>query len=412
MRVLHISTYDYGGAGLAAWRIHSAMRFANLESMMLVKEKHSNDENVVSAVPNLNQYQPPKGKVLRKIKKLLRKRGRCLTPLEVLERQKNRIQTETGAFYTLPVSNYDLSNHSLVQWADIIHLHWIADFVDYPTFFQNVNKPIVWTFHDENIGFGGFHYQKMAERFSSQFGLIEEHLVDMKRKSLSGARNIHMVALSKMMLEFYQQKAINNTFPVSIIHNGFSSSDFAPRNKNAAREVLGISPDATVFVFCAAFLNEERKGLIKLVRTLEGLSIPNCTLLCIGSGVKPVGDINIMAIGQVANQRLMSMLYSAGDFFVMPSEQEAFAQTPIEALACGLPVIAFPVSGTEELINDCNGVRCGGFDIASLTEGIKVAMSRVYDKTQIRDDVVKRFDIATIVSQYIKLYEELLSLHF
>ena len=119
-----------------------------------------------------------------------------------------------------------------------------------------------------------------------------------------------------------------------------------------------------------------------------------------------------MAIGQVANQRLMSMLYSAGDFFVMPSEQEAFAQTPIEALACGLPVIAFPVSGTEELINDCNGVRCGGFDIASLTEGIKVAMSRVYDKTQIRDDVVKRFDIATIVSQYIKLYEELLSLQF
>ena len=408
MRVLHISTYDFGGAGLAAWRIHSAMRSANVESMMLVKEKRSNDESVVSSIPNLNQYQPPKGKVLRKIKKVLRKRGRCLTPLEILEQQKNKIQAETGAFYTLPISNYDLSDHPLVQWADIIHLHWIANFVDYSTFFKKTNKPIVWTFHDENIGYGGFHYQKMAERFSGQFGLIEEHLVDIKRKSLLGARNIHVVALSKMMLEFYQQKAINNTFPVSIIHNGFSSSDFAPRNKNAAREVLGISSDATVFVFCAAFLNEERKGLIKLVHTLEGLSIPNCTLLCIGSGVIPVSDINIIAIGQVANQRLMSMLYSAGDFFVMPSEQEAFAQTPIEAMACGLPVIAFPVSGTEELINEFNGVRCCGFDIASLTEGIKEAMSRVYDKTQIRDDVVKRFDIATIVSQYIKLYEELL----
>lgn len=408
MKVLHISTYDYGGAGLAAWRIHSAMRSANLESMMLVKEKHSNDENVVSVVPNLNQYQPPKGKVLRKVKKLLRKRGRCLTSLEILEQQKNKIKVETGAFYTLPVSNYDLSDHSLVHWADIIHLHWIADFVDYPTFFQKVNKPIVWTFHDENIGYGGFHYQKMAERFSCQFGLLEEHLVDVKRKSLLGVQNIHMVALSKMMLAFYQQKAINNTFPISVIHNGFSSSDFAPRDKNAAREVLGISSDATVFVFCAAFLDEERKGLKKLIRTLEGLGIPKCTLLCIGSGEKPVGDIDIIAMGQVANQRLMSMLYSAGDYFVMPSEQEAFAQTPIEALACGLPVIAFPVSGTEELINGFNGVRCCGFDIAALTDGIKTAMSRVYDKTQIRDDVVKRFDISTIVSQYIKLYEELL----
>jgi glycosyltransferase involved in cell wall biosynthesis len=407
MRVLHISTYDFGGAGLAAWRIHSAMRSANMESMMLVKEKRSNDESVVLAVPNLNQYRPPKWKVLRKIKKVLRKRGRCLTSLEILEQQKNKIQAETGAFYTLPVSNYDLSDHSLVQWADIIHLHWIADFVDYPTFFQKVDKPIVWTFHDENIGYGGFHYQKTAERFSSQFGLLEEHLVDIKRKSLLDVQNIHMVALSKMMLEFYQQKALNNTFPVSIIHNGFSSSDFAPRNKNAAREVLGISSDATVFVFCSAFLNEERKGLKKLIRTLEGLSIPNCTLLCIGSGEKPVGGIDIIAIGQVANQRLMSMLYSAGDYFVMPSEQEAFAQTPIEALACGLPVILFPVSGTEELINDSNGVRCSGFDIESLAEGIKTAMSRVYDKTWIRNDAVKRFDIGTIVSQYIKLYKEL-----
>ena len=131
MRVLHISTYDFGGAGLAAWRIHSAMRSANVESMMLVKEKRSNDESVVSSVPNLNQYQPPKGKVLRKIKKVLRKRGRCLTPLEILEQQKNKIQAETGAFYTLPISNYDLSDHPLVQWADIIHLHWIANFVDY-----------------------------------------------------------------------------------------------------------------------------------------------------------------------------------------------------------------------------------------------------------------------------------------
>lgn len=408
MRVLHISTYDFGGAGLAAWRIHSAMRSANLESMMLVKEKRSNDDNVVMAVPNLNQYQPPQGKILRKIKKVLRKRGRCLTSLEILEQQKNKIQAETGAFYTLPVSNYDLSDHSLVQWADIIHLHWIADFVDYPSFFQIVNKPIVWTFHDENLGYGGFHYQKTAEQFSCQFGLLEEHLVDIKRKSLLDVQNIHMVALSKMMMEFYQQKAINNAFPISVIHNGFSSSDFAPRNKNAAREVLGISSDATVFVFCAAFLDEERKGLKKLIRTLEGLGIPKCTLLCIGSGEKPIGDIDIIAMGQVANQRLMSMLYSAGDYFVMPSEQEAFAQTPIEALACGLPVIVFPVSGTEELINESNGVRCCGFDIASLAEGIKTAMSRVYDKTQIRNDAVKRFDIAMIVSQYNKLYEELL----
>lgn len=36
--------------------------------------------------------------------------------------------------YTLPVSKHDLSRHPLVKEADIIHLHWINNFVDYPSF--------------------------------------------------------------------------------------------------------------------------------------------------------------------------------------------------------------------------------------------------------------------------------------
>ena len=75
---------------------------------------------------------------------------------------------------------------------------------------------------------------------------------------------------------------------------------------------------------------------------------------------------------------------SAADFFAMPSIQEAFALSPMQAMACGLPVVAFPVSGTSELITDLNGIRCRDFSVEALQEGIMTLMSRRYDGAAIR----------------------------
>ena len=39
--------------------------------------------------------------------------------------------------------------------------------------------------------------------------------------------------------------------------------------------------------------------------------------------------------------RAMSVAYSCADYFVMPSKKEAFAQTPMESMACGVPALVF-----------------------------------------------------------------------
>ncbi len=408
MKVVHISSIDTGGAGIAAMRIHHALLDMGVDSSMLVRTKYTDDPTVTQTVPNLNLYNPPKNPILRKIDKVLRRRGHRLTHVERYKREMDRLDHLYVVSYTLPVSNYDLTIHPLVQEADIIHLHWIENFVDYKSFFQRVNKPIVWTFHDENIAFGGFHYSDEAESMKNPFAKIERQFVTIKKEALTSNLNIHMVALSKQMEQFYHAHAIQPNYPVSIIHNGIQPDDFQILSYDYCKKILGIPDDRIALCFCASDINDKYKGLSILVNALEQLNIPNISLLCVGKGDLPRSTVDIIGTGPMSNSRLLSVAYSASDLFVMPSYQEAFAQTPLEAMACGCPVVAFPCSGTEELINVNNGIRCPDFTAESLAAGIQKALATHFDREAIRKDVIERFNISKITGQYIDLYKSIL----
>ena len=143
---------------------------------------------------------------------------------------------------------------------------------------------------------------------------------------------------------------------------------------------------------------------------LELIKIPNTVLLCLGNyQKKPIASFEVRCEGFVSNSRLLSIYYSAADFFMMPSFQEAFAQTPMEAMACGTPVIAFPCSGSRDLIDDDNGVVCNDFTIDELVRCIGEAQSRKYDRDVIRNKLISRFSYDKIAVEYIKLYEKILS---
>lgn len=406
MKVVHISTIDTGGAGIAARRIHHALLDMGVDSSMLVRTKYTNDSTVTQSVANINLYNPPKNHLLRKTAKVLRRRGFHLTQVEHYERKLNRLDMQYGAAYTMPISQYDLTQHPLVKNADIIHLHWVANFVDYPTFFSQINKPIVWTFHDENIAFGGFHYSDEANMLKMSFAEIENNFVKIKKDALNDNLNIHMVALSKQMELFYHENSIQRNYPVSVIHNGILPENFQIFDQEYSRKVLGIHADKTVICFCATDINDKYKGLDVLVKTIEQMNCPNIMLLCVGKGNIPKSSVDIIGTGPIYNSRLLSIAYSASDLFAMPSYQEAFAQAPLEALTCGCPVVALPCSGTEELINVNNGIRCSDFTVESLAAGIQKALATHYDCEAIRKDVIERFNIGKIAGQYIELYKQ------
>ena len=406
IKVLHISYGDSKGAGLAALRIHKALLDIGIDSKMLVAHKSSELPTVfVAKESDLNRYVPPKNRMLRRIKKQLRNRGFCLTPLEQYQRSAACLYGK--AYYTFPLSHYRLEKHPLVSWADVIHLHWIEDYVDYPTFFPNVNKPIVWTCHDENIGYGGFHCRNEKVEYYPIIKDTEDALLNIKAEALAQAsRGITMVALSKMMKRFYDEVPMLRAFPHRVINNSVCGTAFAPIEKLVARKILRIPENSTVFGFASLGLWYEIKGLKTLMAALDQpLGVDSITLVCAGEGELPkASNFNFVGLGLINNDRFMSLFYSALDYFVLPSYQEAFSQVPLEAMACGVPVIAFPCSGTEDLINADNGVRCDEFTVESLAQGIREALGCHYDAEKIREDVLSRFGSQAIANQYVEVY--------
>lgn len=402
VKVVHICTSLRGGAGICARRIVEATKSLGIDARVLVASGDRLDYvDVIKPVYPWSKIWP-----VQKIQVLLNLFGKW--PKTSVLRQRIAKEKKQGTF-TCPITDYtNLAFHPWVKDADIIHLQWVGDFLDYESFFKNVNKPIVWTIHDENPGLGGFHYISWKRAATNSLKGIDNEFIEIKRKAYAEAKSMTLVAISTMMADFFMRNELLKGFPIKIIHNGIDGDVFTPINKSIAREALSIGKDELVFVFAAYYIHEDRKGLKELIEALEKINHSNITLICLGKyNKKPRATFNIRCEGFVSNSRLQSLYYSAADFFIMPSFQEAFAQTPMESMACGTPVIAFPCSGAKDLINDKNGVICEDFTVDALVNGISTAMKHNYSGNFIRQNLLERFSYDIIAKQYIDLYMSL-----
>ena len=411
MKVLHITTNDYMGAGWCVLRIHNALLLQGIDSKVLVAKKHSRDLHVFEISPNYSSIiQKPQNKILRKIYTLFRLLGFCRTKSEQASQLIKDVKWNTPVTWYAPITDYDLLQSDMVKDADVIHLHWIAGFVDYESFFRGINKPVVWTLHDENIALGGFHYTRDKLNNYNCCRQVEDYFAGIKQKAISRVKKLHIVALSEMMQQFVEKQAFLSNRPIHRIYNSVDCNVYNIQSQSISRRVLGIPENCIVFAFCAYRLNDERKGLKDLIKAVEALANDNIAILCIGGGNLPIGTIvPTFFTGELGNDQLMSFVYSAADYFALPSYQEVFAQTPLEAMACGLPVVAYPCSGTSDLIRDFNGVVCSDFTVEALMEGMLKLMKGKYDRDRIRNHIVEHFSSQRIADQYIQLYQTILA---
>jgi glycosyltransferase involved in cell wall biosynthesis len=407
LKILHISTYDSGGAGLSCIRLHKGLLELGCSSKVLVLNK-------TTEVPEVYRYESTGAqlpKIIRWpwlfIKLVLLKLRIPLSRLQKLQFELNCLRQKSSPVYTLPLSEYNVASHPLVKEADIIHLHWVAGFLDWPSFFANIDKPVVWTIHDENLYYGGFHYHNDRNSCLEAYQGLEDKLIEIKQNSLSHCRNLAIVSLSKMMLELSLSGEIVKDRKHFVIHNAVDKDSFIRYDKKYSRSVFNLPEDRKIILFISYYLNDKNKGFRELVTALNELDISGLVLFAVGLGKLEIDSkTEINYAGVINDPRLLAIAYSASDLYVLPSSQEAFAQTPLEAMACGLPVVAFPVSGTEELINKKNGIRTSDFKIDSLKEGIMQAMGTQYDGALIREDVINRFGVKNIVSQYLDVYSD------
>lgn len=395
IQVVHLCVTDEGGAGLCCRRIHRAMKGLGVESHVLTMLKFTSDKEVMRVHWGLKWF------LYRAVNKILLYLKLPLTnkvKISLLERKaKEPLSNPSSVFKDLP-------KHPLLRDADIIHLHSVTGFIDYPSFFRKIEKPIVWTLHDENLFNGLAHFSRTKVLDAK----LDKQCYNIKLKALHEAKRLGVVFLSDMMWEKYHSHEMLDGHRSVIINNPVDTDVFKPYDKNVARKRLGIEEDALVFIFVAAFINDSWKGLKELCVAFEKLHLDNAVILAVGKKLDIEYPSFVKAIGPIYEGEKLSEAYSAADYFVSASTQEAFAQTPIEAMACGIPAILTPVSGTSELITEDNGVRCGGFSVEAIVEAIRKALSRQYDAQVIRKDILNRFSTTGVAKKYLAFYSQML----
>lgn len=115
----------------------------------------------------------------------------------------------------------------------------------------------------------------------------------------------------------------------------------------------------------------------------------------------------------LGEQDQLEPLFFCTDLFLLPSEQESFGLTALEAMNCGVPVIATDIGGLPEVIAD--GETGYLFPVGDIAGMAAKAVELLSDpaaherlKTQARRRAEQCFDAARIIPEYEAFYRETL----
>lgn len=418
MKVIHINTNDIvGGAARAAYRLHTGLYRLGFESYMMVANRTNEDPTLVHPIWPTN--------LLACVRRKLR---------------REKIHSDFESYkHSRPIGyesfSDDRSEHGANLWrqlhsADIINLHWVSGFIDYVSFFATVSHKVsvVWTLHDMNAFTGGCHYDFTCGKFVSGCGAcpqlgsndtsdLSSQIWQRKHrifKSLDPCSLI-IVAPSRWLAHEAKKSPLLGRFQIVHIPNGLDTEVFSPRNHHAARDMFDIPYDMNVLLFLADGVSNRRKGFALLIKVLASLGMQaNICLISVGRE-KP--EINKtfphVHLGSISDDRLLSLVYSAANLFVIPSLQDNLPNTVIESLACGTPVVGFDVGGIPDMVRagitgrlvpsqDAEGIQTAIIDLLSNSDKLAVMSANC------RRIALEEYSLERQAQRYAELYEMIL----
>ena len=159
-------------------------------------------------------------------------------------------------------------------------------------------------------------------------------------------------------------KAVTGKNPLCV-YGVVDLEEFSPApNKIPARKELDLPPDKTIALYAGYFT--KRKGVYELLEAIYRVQQKHPDILLIMCGTGPEEktlrrlihekgiEHKIHMTGEVEPEQ-MSKWMQASDLFVLASHTEGMPNVIMEAMACGLPVVATAVGGLPSAVGDCNG---------------------------------------------------------
>lgn len=414
MRVLHLSQSDLvGGAAIAAYRLHNGLRHLNIDTQMFVQIKSSDQATV----------QTFNSKAARAIARL--RPGLDSLPRYVYhQRQSVPFSCDwLPSQVTAAVKQYR---------PDVLNLHWIGGGYLRIEALAQLSSPQVWTLHDMWAFTGGCHYSDGCDRYQKACGRCPQlnsatqwdlsRWIWQRKAKTYRCLPVVIVSPSHWLAECAKTSSLLEQLPIKVVPNGIDCQQYRPLDRNLARQLLQLPADKKLILFGAmTATGDRRKGFHLLqpaLKTLHEAGLADAAELVVLGAAAPSEPMKlglpVHYLGRLHDDIALVLAYCAADVFVAPSVQDNFPNTVLEAIACGLPCVAFNIGGMPDLIDhQVNGYLAEPFDVADLARGMAWVLAdcdrRAKLSYQARYKAENSFSLQHQASHYKAVYEESLA---
>jgi alpha-1,6-mannosyltransferase len=197
--------------------------------------------------------------------------------------------------------------------------------------------------------------------------------------------------------------------PVALQPLGVDAEVFSPdRRDPRLRERLGLTASTRLLCFAGRLAPE--KNLPDLMKMADILGEPYHLLIVGGEEAMRLNP-RVSVLPYEPEQRAVAAILGACDAFVHAGRQETFGLVAVEAMACGLPVVAYPAGALEELVDPEVGALARTTTPAALAEAVHhlFDQDRAMLASATRRRVLERHSWDAAFGQLLRTYATLLS---
>lgn len=217
----------------------------------------------------------------------------------------------------------------------------------------------------------GFYHSDMPRVVGKACGAAAERLAEAYTRRLYSRFDL-VLAPSVCMVQRLRELGLSRVERQAL---GVDSRVFHPQRRSQGwRLRLGAGPRDRLLLFVGRFAAE--KNLPVLYTMLDRLGSGHILVL-VGNGTPPPAHPAVRLVPFISDPARLAGLIASCDLFVHAGDQETFGLAPLEAMACGLPVVAARAGGLAELVDDSVGCAVPAPDPATLAAGMAEAVKRL-----------------------------------
>jgi glycosyltransferase involved in cell wall biosynthesis len=239
-----------------------------------------------------------------------------------------------------------------------------------------------------------------------------------RKQSIYARSRLYVTAPSEWLIEKVKQSMLHSV-QTRVIPNGVNLNIFRPADRRMARTNLGLPPELKIVLFVA---NNARRSRWRDYAAMEAAvaRVANNTdteliFLCLGEtgNERSFGKVRIFYAPFEYDPERVCLYYQASDIYIHAAKADTFPRAIIEALACGVPVVATAVGGIpEQIVDGVTGFLVSPGDPASMAARIEQLLvddelRRSFSEAAARD-AKHRFSLTRQTDGFITWYQEII----